>query len=790
MARIISTDDFLTKLPCCGSARLHKVLNAVSTLELGFRDYEAAGFTYREPVTLMHMGAPIFHGQVTSISPSGSGRAYNTRVVVSDLLWQMERLTLGQQLADLQASQQQHNAVNWKSSAHHALGSWQQLAASCASSAPGWSTQGSGISMNIAEGLPSIGRTLKRVGAVSQWTALRALQQANPGSIFTVDYTTGEVCVFDAFAADATIWNTAERRVGDVSLEPRYASAISGVAVAVTWSNENGSGTRVVKYPENTQTTDEGVRLFTANAADGRKAAAQAEYILPQLKHYYEAASRVQNYGSIVCRAADLRESLLGKAITLQGEGTAERWSEAETIISGEEWDLMTGEVALQVGLDVAAPTFDELSFPDNAGGGDGGDGGGGDGGGGGDDDTDKSKGSRTAPAPDTHSKSDTPPPDEEDELTISLAGVYSEADEGGKYLCSVEWTCNKEADFEVSFDDGGFLEHGRGESGAWTQFVSPGQHTLAVYAKRGNEHAVLEVPLDLQPLDEQTKEKTAEKTDEKPDSENKEPQFIPVWVQVVCTPSNDVAYSADIQAYSQIENARFYIDAGERGEGNKSGLKLFGLRYGERYPYEVSVTDPKTGDTYTKSGVICRQLSDWNDPTPPDTNPPAPDTNPQTDGKTDPQTDGKTEQHTGGQTPDTQRPQPDTSRPNTAPPDTNPPSPQQTAEKCECEGKWTAFETWKANVEERLTKLEAALTTGCDCDCAAILPAIQAALAAAVQQAVYGAATFAVESYSTSWSDSTVMDSNSMGSVLADGTATANSGELTGTVTIRADYT
>lgn len=599
MNHIFTTEDWAQTLPNCTAANLRRSATDASALEAVFSDYEAAGLRWRDSVTLLHKGAVLFHGQVTAVAPSGTGRAYTTRVTVQDMLWQLSRLTLGEQLADLKSASSSTAsgkgvASSLKSSGKAAMSSFQRVAESCASTAKGWSTKGSGISVAVADSLPSIGRAVKRDGAVSQWTALHAMQQANPGSIFSPNYETGEVIVGNVFDGEAIVWNTADVPLLSVSLEPRWEDVVTGVAVAVSWQGESSSGTSVVRYPSTVRTEDEGVRVFTASASTPSQAAAQAAHVAAQIQHYYGAASRVQNNGSITVRADNMAGSLVGKRLVLEGEGTSPLWAEGENIIAEENWNLLTGTVALSVGLPMSDPTFDELNFPEKISGGGGG-GGGGDGGGGGGDDPDNPDDDSTESSTSPGTTNDKPKPPQEEALTLTITKVWHEWDAAvGKHLCSVEWEVNKPALFEVSFDDGGFLDHGGGTLdtmiGRWNQYISGGEHTLVVVAKDGSELVSRTVPLNMgssggdtpsQPDKPTTQEFTVSIVAVEP-KDNGDGTFTATVHWAASRPATEGGCSWDGSPYhSSVGN----------GAGSSGSYTIPGLPYGS-HPISISSTD------------------------------------------------------------------------------------------------------------------------------------------------------------------------------------------------------
>ena len=83
-----------------------------SATDIGTAEMEFAGFgpewlQYMEPVTVRHRGRVIFHGKITGLERSNDGGSITSRCTVSNFLWLLNRQTLGQQLAQIMASDDQ-----------------------------------------------------------------------------------------------------------------------------------------------------------------------------------------------------------------------------------------------------------------------------------------------------------------------------------------------------------------------------------------------------------------------------------------------------------------------------------------------------------------------------------------------------------------------------------------------------------------------------------------------------------------------------------------------------------
>lgn len=615
--KILDIEMLGRQLPQCVYAVLSNGQQQEGRLTLEFSGSYAAAEEWqrREEVTLRRGGDVLFHGQVTEIQPRGAGLDYSVRVVVSDLLWEMDRLTLGEQLTDLDAAQTATElgagaAMLWQRSARAAMSSWGSLARSCRANAAGWSTGGTGITLAVADGLKGIGRVTKAGGAVSQGTAVRAMLQANPGTVRRVNYETGEVRVTDAFAGDAEEWDTAQRTILAVDLAPRFEDTPSAVSAVMTWQDGSAGGTRVLKSPANVvHVGGAGTRVFAVSAPDGAQAQKAAPYMQNVLDSYFAAASRVQNFGSLTVPQEELNGSMLGKRFRLVGPGAAAAWAEVDNIVSAESWDLLRGTVELTVGLEVAAPSFDTATVePLHNGGSGGGGGGGGD----------------VEPSVEPGTETETGTDDEPGNALVLTVTKLTYAGTRDRFWATLAWQSNRWAAHSVSVDGRAYENMGTGKAKERTFEFDYGAHSVSIHAVSGADSADVTVPIDLFE-DIGTGTETG--------GEDEPPALVPISVQVVArqSPTADV-YSAEITAASQIPNATFRITLEGVGTVQNARMVVYDLQYGRAYPYTAVAIDPKTGQEHAKTGVLLRLREDFEEQPDPDA-PVDPDEPPTGDG-------------------------------------------------------------------------------------------------------------------------------------------------------------
>ena len=377
---IISTSDF-TQIPELLTASLRESVDDVGTLSLSFRGFGPEWLEYMAPVTIMHRGRVLFHGKVTRLPRSNDAGEITTRVTVENFIWLMDNQTLGAQLAELQAAEnnggtEMFSSVRVGRAATQALTSWARLAESCRISAPGWvvnedgeAAASSSIGLNTERAHYSFGKYYSQEKYITQWTALLAMKQCNPDALYLPDYTTGQLHVVSQLKATPCHWDTQREGILAISdITPQYEATVTGVALNVSWTEENGvTRCRTFTYPADLNRNQMGVRIFSASVDDGSRVGRQAEYMMQQLRRYYTAANTLQWGGSVSARMEDVPVSPLGQLLSISGEGTHPDWHDMAAVVTETEWDFMSGEVSLTLGRTVQEPELTELTWPEDA---------------------------------------------------------------------------------------------------------------------------------------------------------------------------------------------------------------------------------------------------------------------------------------------------------------------------------------------------------------------------------------------------------------------------------------
>lgn len=377
---IIDSSDF-TQIPDLLTAVLRESADDAGALSLEFAGFGPDWLRYMEPVTIMHRGRVLFHGKITSVPRSNDGGQITTQVSVQNFIWLFDHQTLGAQLAELQAAENNQNAessnrVRVSQSATQALSSWARLAESCRISAPGWVVNEDGspagdsfIGLNTERAHYSFGKFYDREKYITQWTALLAMKQCNPDALYLPDYTGGELRVVSQLNATPCNWDTQREGILSISdIAPQYEAVVTGVALNVSWTTEKGvTRSRTFTYPAGLNRNQMGVKIFTATVEDASRVRRQADYMMQQLRRYYTAANTLQWGGSVTARMEDVEGSPLGQLLSISGEGTHEDWHNMAAVVTETEWDFMSGEVSLTLGRTVQEPELTELTWPEDA---------------------------------------------------------------------------------------------------------------------------------------------------------------------------------------------------------------------------------------------------------------------------------------------------------------------------------------------------------------------------------------------------------------------------------------
>ena len=372
----IDTKEFAS-MPGLMSARLSESADAAAALELTWSGYGPEWLEYMEPVTLMHRGRVLFHGRLISYTRTNEAGETETTATVKDALWLLDHLTLGAQIAEALAANNGREA-NLTLAAQNAMVSWATLAESCQVDAPQWVVTVEGevcqeavVWLDVSRANYSSGAVWKKEGMVTQWTALLVMKEANPDAFYRYRPTTGAVEVVSLKRAEKIEWNTEKMRLeACAEVAPQYENSITGVALLVSWDKStNGDGALggaiLQVYPEGVEASDMGVKLYTAHVKNYVQATQQANYMMRQLKSYYDAVNELQHSGSVRAMLPDVESSPLCSRMSVTGAGTHEEWHDMASMVTGVVWDFVAGVVEVQLGTDMGEPHISEMVFPE-----------------------------------------------------------------------------------------------------------------------------------------------------------------------------------------------------------------------------------------------------------------------------------------------------------------------------------------------------------------------------------------------------------------------------------------
>lgn len=372
---IINSDEFAA-IPGLKSAVLTESTDGTAELALEYREDAQDTPGYMEPLTVMHRGSVLWHGKATGGSATNRGGELTRHVTGSNFTWLMDRQTLGAQLAQLKLDGKAQRDL--LGAANTAGRSWADATASLMLNAPGWACNAQGTPREDVllgadtrhAGTGTAGTVFSNPHAVSMYFMLQRMQRANPGTLYKVNYTTGQLEVWKVEDCPKCTLHTLQQHITDISgITPNYDSMCPGVAVVVQWEETVGipgvvkhTYSKVLAYPEGLDIAAVGVRVFTATAPDERGADRQAAYIMKQLRAWYDGTNRLQCSGSVTLKMQDMTASPLASLLSIQGPGAIDTMNSPVTSV---EWDFMAQNVTLQLGVSIKEPRISTLPFPE-----------------------------------------------------------------------------------------------------------------------------------------------------------------------------------------------------------------------------------------------------------------------------------------------------------------------------------------------------------------------------------------------------------------------------------------
>ncbi len=349
---------------CDGSASEYSI-----EIDVGSDD----GMAYMEPEALIHQGAVLFYGKGTSGSGSNRGGDAVLSSTASDFRWMFDRQTLGAQLRELHLRSRMKRDLT--GAANEALSNWSNLEESSRVEAAGWSCDENGdpvdatvlsVDASLA-GQFSVGSSTSKGTVMSIGRALRLMKRSNPGTYMVPDYQAGVLRILKYEDLPELVLDTRVHHILEISgITPNYESVPTGVAVVVEWTETVGmmgmeeKYSKVLTWPEDLDIDATGVRVFKATAPNERAADDQAEFVMQQLRAWFEGASHVFCSGSVTLKMQDLPLSPLAHKLNIVGPGAIDTMS---TPITSVEWDFLRQTVTLNLGGEIPEPKISTLPF-------------------------------------------------------------------------------------------------------------------------------------------------------------------------------------------------------------------------------------------------------------------------------------------------------------------------------------------------------------------------------------------------------------------------------------------
>lgn len=346
----------------------------------------------QEPLTIIHKGAILFHGKAVNTSFNNRAGDATITTTAADLRHALGKQTLADQLAGLSKN-------DLRQAAWHALSNWQNLTNSVQATASGWTCNPDGspqeqdtlLTLDIS-GLATSGTTIpgswRRNSPATCAQALQKMKEANPGTLFTVDYTTGKIKALKRSELPISNLNTLQHHITEISnITPNTDSIIPAIAVIVTYqmnwvisegaqpTNTAPAGKAILVYPPDTPLDTLGIRVFTQDLQlysytvspgledDCAQAAYQrAQELLDQLIPWFEEVNTPAVSGTVTTLIQDWQASPIATRLNLTGPGSTDTLL---TPVTTCEWDFMALTVTLTLGNTTGEPKLTQ--FPNVA---------------------------------------------------------------------------------------------------------------------------------------------------------------------------------------------------------------------------------------------------------------------------------------------------------------------------------------------------------------------------------------------------------------------------------------
>ncbi|MDO4954531.1 MAG: hypothetical protein Q4E43_05280 [Akkermansia sp.] len=338
---------------------------------------------YQEPITIIHRGRVLFHGKATSTTYNNSAGDATVSTTAQNFLWLLDKQTLGDILGN----------ISLQEASRHALSSWENLAASIQATASGWTVNPDGSPKDAEDyihstwpGAPEYDYPLSwnRKSPCTAAAGLQKLLQAHPGTLATVDYTTGTILLRTRAQLPAAHLVTTRHHITEISgISANYESMPAGIAVIVEWDLEilhaensyvlggDGDAGRAVRiFPPDLPPETLGIRVFTrelhlqsftgGNHHDDCQEAAEkeADRMLQGLIPWFQEVTTPAVTGDVTTLMSDWEASPLAHRLNICGPGSVDT---LDTPVTSVDWDFMALTTTLHLGHAYGEPKLTQL---------------------------------------------------------------------------------------------------------------------------------------------------------------------------------------------------------------------------------------------------------------------------------------------------------------------------------------------------------------------------------------------------------------------------------------------
>lgn len=379
---MILHSETLYKLANIDTATLDEYATGEGTLGLSFAGFGPEWLNYMQPVTLYHKGKVLFHGKITSLSRTNDGGAITRTATISNFMWLLDRQTLGQQVAEIEAAAKESangSRVDVSRSLKFTAGqigkstagstgvTWGSITGSMGVTSEGWTAEDTtgttgGGTLTVRASSSVAGRAVWAVTdkLITTASALVKLRERAADVQYIMDYSAGTCTAMAIGDMPTQTWDTGARGITSISdISPQYEACVTGVAVV--WTSDEGK-VEVHAYPPGLDMAQDGVKVFSLT---GAYYVASWDAVA---RDYYKAANVLQWGGSITALQSHIDASPLGCKLNLTGPGTHESWHTMEAVVTQCSWDFMERTLTVTLGRDFADPEFTDAQETEDGG--------------------------------------------------------------------------------------------------------------------------------------------------------------------------------------------------------------------------------------------------------------------------------------------------------------------------------------------------------------------------------------------------------------------------------------